>query len=45
MYAMMNISSVQNDDLSTFNLVGVEDIEIPENALGGIPKGFKMSEE
>ena len=33
MYAMMNISSVQNDDLSTFNLVGVEDVEIPENAF------------
>lgn len=32
-YAMINISTVQNDDLSIFKLVGVEDIEIDDNVF------------
>ena len=33
MYALIEVETVRNDDLYTFRLVGVEDLDIPETAL------------
>lgn len=49
-YALVEVKTVRNDDLQTFRLVGVEDLNIPETAvfeiyLNGKPitRGFKFS--